>query len=159
MTADGRVELAGGELRRGRPDQAEEIRDLTRRAYAKWVPLIHREPRPMTIDYAAAVRENRFDLLYRDGTLAALIETADEGDALLIVNIAVAPEAQGQGLGRALVAHAEGLARELGRGRVRLYTNKMFAENIRLYELLGYRTYEETTDPALGTTVYMVKPL
>lgn len=151
--------LTGLALSPARPDQAEDIRDLTRRAYARWLPVIGREPRPMTVDYAAALKAHRFDLHYEGETLVGLIETADEGDALLIVNIAVAPEVQGRGIGRGLVAHAEALARSLGRGRVRLYTNKLFAENIRLYEYLGYRTYDETTDRTLGTTVYMVKPL
>ncbi len=147
------------DLRPAQPGQAQEIAELTRRAYAKWVPVIDREPRPMTVDYEAAVRLHRFDLAYRDEALIGLIETVDEGDGLLIVNIAVAPEVQGQGIGRGLVAHAEALARTLGRARVRLYTNKMFAENIRLYGQLGYRIYDETTDPVLGTAVYMVKPL
>jgi GNAT superfamily N-acetyltransferase len=147
------------EWRAAQPGQADEVRDLTRRAYAKWVGLIGREPRPMTADYEAALRDHRFDLIYRDGTLVGLIETSDEGDHLLIVNIAVAPEAQGQGLGRGLVAHAEGLARALGRGVVRLYTNQLFAENVRLYQRLCYGIDEETTDPVLGTTVYMSKRL
>ena len=43
------------------------IRDLTRAAYAKWVPLIGREPRPMTADYEAAILRDRFDLIYLDG--------------------------------------------------------------------------------------------
>lgn len=147
------------DLRPARPGQGEAIRDLTRRAYAKWVPVIDREPRPMTVDYEAALQTSRFDLHYQGETLVGLIETVDEGDCLLIVNIAVAPEVQGQGIGRRLVAHAEGLARSLGRERVRLYTNGLFTENIRLYGLLGYEIYDEVTDPVLGKAVYMVKSL
>ena len=44
------------ELRRATPSDAAAIRDLTREAYAKWVPLIGREPKPMTADYDAAPR-------------------------------------------------------------------------------------------------------
>ena len=40
------------------------IRELTRNAYARWVPVIGREPKPMTADYAEAVRKHRIDLLY-----------------------------------------------------------------------------------------------
>ena len=46
------------------PDQAGAIRDLTLRAYAKWVPVTPRKPRPMTADYARAVIEHRFDCLW-----------------------------------------------------------------------------------------------
>ncbi len=33
------------------------ITELVRAAYAQWVPLLGREPLPMTVDYARAVRE------------------------------------------------------------------------------------------------------
>jgi hypothetical protein len=79
------------ELRLATASDAAAIRDLTREAYAKWVPLIGREPKPMMADYAAAVQLNRLDLLLNDGVLAALIETIDEGSQLLIENVAVAP--------------------------------------------------------------------
>jgi GNAT superfamily N-acetyltransferase len=132
------------ELRRAGPGDADAIRRLTREAYAKWVPLIGREPKPMTADYDAALRSHRFDLLYLGGALAGLIETIDEGDALLVENVAVAPAFQGRGLGSRLMAHAEDMARALGRGRLRLYTNKRFAENIRLYQRLGYQVDGES---------------
>ena len=61
------------ELRQAKATDAASIRELTRVAYAKWVPLIGREPKPMTANYEEAVARHRFDLLYIDGTLAALI--------------------------------------------------------------------------------------
>jgi GNAT superfamily N-acetyltransferase len=131
------------ELRRGAAEDAPAIRELTRTAYAKWVPIIGREPKPMTADYAEAVRKHRFDLLYVEGELAALIETIPEADHLLVENVAVAPAFQGRGLGRKLMAHAEELAASLGFGEIRLYTNKLFAENVQLYGKLGYRLDRE----------------
>jgi N-acetylglutamate synthase-like GNAT family acetyltransferase len=85
------------ELRQATPSDAAAIRHLTRQAYAKWVPLIGRELKPMTADYEIAVQRHRFDLLSSEGVLAALIETVDEGDQLLIENLAVAPTFQRQG--------------------------------------------------------------
>ena len=134
------------------------MRALTRAAYAKWVPLIGREPKPMGADYEKAVAEHRVDLAYLGDELAALIETIDGADHLLVENVAVAPEFQGRGLGRFLMAHAESLAAELGYGEMRLYTNQRFAENIRLYLALGYRIDREE-ESALGVTTYMSKPL
>ena len=46
---------------------AAAIRDLTRAAYAKWIPVIGREPMPMIADYDEAVRRHRFDLLEAGG--------------------------------------------------------------------------------------------
>jgi GNAT superfamily N-acetyltransferase len=137
-------------LRRGGPADAAAIRDLTRAAYARWVPLIGREPLPMTADYDAAVLRHRFDLAYADGALVGLIETVDEGDVLLVENVAVSPAVQGRGLGSRLMAHAETIARALGRPRLRLYTNRRFEANVRLYLALGY-TIDGETDLGGGT--------
>jgi ribosomal protein S18 acetylase RimI-like enzyme len=140
------------------PADAEAIRDLTRAAYAKWVPVIGREPKPMGADYEAAVRNHRIDLLHQDGTLAALIEMIPDPGHLLIENIAVAPAFQGRGLGRQLMAHAEAVAASLGQPLLRLYTNILFAENIRLYRRLGYAVDREEPFRG-GTVVHMSKRL
>ncbi|HTG23855.1 MAG TPA: GNAT family N-acetyltransferase [Reyranella sp.] len=147
-----------GELRRAVASDAPAIRALTREAYAKWVPLIGREPKPMTADYAEAVRRHRIDLLHLDGVLAALIETIAESDHLLIENVAVSPAFQGRGLGRKLMAHAEQIAASAGHGETRLYTNKLFAENIELYRKLGYRIDREEV-LEIGVAVHMSKPI
>ena len=146
------------ELRQAMATDAAAIRELTRAAYAKWVPLIGREPKPMTANYEEALARHRFDLAYIDGTLAALIETIREADHLLVENVAVSPSFQGQGLGRRLMAHAEALARELGLATIRLYTNQRFAENIALYRKLGYRVDREEVVP-VGTVTHMSKRL
>ena len=137
---------------------AEAIAALTREAYAKWVPIVGREPLPMQADYGRAVLEHRFDLLEADGVLAALIETTPQDDWLLIVNVAVGPAFQGRGLGVRLLKHAETLA-EASRFRgLRLYTNRLMAPNIRLYASLGYAVERE--EPLNGgIVVHMVKPL
>jgi len=132
------------ELRRAGPADAPAIRQLTRDAYARWVQLIGREPKPMTADYDAALRNHRFDLLYVDGVLAGLIEMVDEGDTLLVENVAIAPALQRRGFGSKLMAHAEDIACAIGLYRIRLYTNKQFAGNIRLYWRLGYQVDGET---------------
>jgi ribosomal protein S18 acetylase RimI-like enzyme len=140
------------------PADADAIRALTREAYARWVPVIGREPKPMTADYAAAVLNHRIDLLHLDGRLAALIEMIPGPDHLLIENVAVAPAYQGRGLGQRLLAHAEALAASLGHAEIRLYTNGLFAENLRLYRRLGYRIDREEAFPG-GAVVHMSKPV
>jgi GNAT superfamily N-acetyltransferase len=144
------------ELRQAVAADAPAIRELTREAYAKWVPVIGREPKPMAADYAVAVRKHRFDLLYVEGRLAALIETIAQADHLLVENVAVSPSFQGRGLGRKLMAHAEQVARSSGFGEIRLYTNKLFAENVQLYGRLGYRVDREEEVKG-GIAVHMSK--
>ena len=130
-------------IRLAKPSDAPAIRDLTRAAYAKWIPLIGREPQPMTFDYDVVVRTHRFDLLFVDDRLAALVETVDEGDHWLIENLAVHPDFQGRGFGKRLLAHAEAEAAEANIVEMRLYTNKLFAENIRFYLTRGYQVDRE----------------
>jgi GNAT superfamily N-acetyltransferase len=131
------------ELRRAGPADAAAVRQLTRDAYAKWVPVIGREPMPMAADYEVAVRDHRIDMLYIDGGLAALIETIDQGDRLLIENLAVSPDHQRRGLGTRLLAHAEAVAAALGHELIWLYTNRRFEGNVALYNRVGYRVDSE----------------
>jgi GNAT superfamily N-acetyltransferase len=147
------------ELRLAQAGDAAAIRTLTRQAYAKWVPIIGREPLPMGADYEAAVWQHRFDLLYLHDALAGLIETIDEGDGLLIENVAVAPDFQRRGLGARLVSHAENIARALGYSLIRLYTNERFAENIVLYQRLGFKIDSRTDVGGATVRVDMSKLL
>jgi|SRR5271166_1230876 len=144
-------------LRVAHAEDADAIRALTREAYAKWVGLTGREPLPMRVDYADAVRKHRFDLLYVDSRLVALIETVPEGDYLLIENVAVLPAFQGRGFGTRLMKLAEELAASLQLAGMRLYTNKLFTQSIRLYEALGYRL-EREQELNGGVAVHLVKP-
>jgi GNAT superfamily N-acetyltransferase len=147
----------GIEIRPASVDDAPEIRRLTLEAYAKWVPVIGREPAPMETDFEAAVRAHAFQLLFVDGVLAALVETVDEGEALLVVNLAVSPPFQGQGLGSRLLEAAEERAKARRCVRVRLYTNKRFEENVRLYRRRGYDVDREEPAGSLGVRVHMSK--
>lgn len=134
------------------------ITALVRSAYAKWVPIIGREPRPMQADYAAALLKHRIDLLHVGPLLVGLIETLVHPDHLWIENVAVDPAHQGQGHGRKLLSHADALARAAGVSEVRLLTNEAFASNVALYERQGYAVTR--TEPFMGgTTLYMSKLL
>lgn len=146
-------------LRRAVPADAGLVRALTRAAYAKWVAIVGREPRPMTADYERALTEHLIDIFERNGDAIALIEMKAETDHLMIVNIAVAPDQHGHGIGTRLLQHAEDVARALGLGEMRLYTNERMTANIALYARRGYR--EERREPAgtLGTVVHMKKSL
>jgi len=126
------------EIRQATAADISAIAALTRSAYTKWVPVLGREPLPMTADYEAAFGRHRFDLAHIDGTLAGLIETLKVGETLLIENLAISPDYQRQGLGTRLMAHAESLARAQGLRSLTLYTNRRFIGNVELYQRLGF---------------------
>ena len=145
-------------IRRVGPDQVDQIRDLSMKAYAKWVPITPRKPRPMTADYSVSILTNQFDFLFEGERLVGLIETVQRDSELMIVNVAVDPDYQGKGYGTTLMRHAEKLAKDSGFIGTRLYINKLMTENIALYERLGYR-FEKETQHDLGTVaVHMVRP-
>src|SRR5665213_2320252 len=110
-------------LRRATPADIRMIGEITRAAYAQWVAVIGREPKPMTADYARAVADHVIDLLEQDGQPVALIEAIPTPAYLLIENIAVLPDRHGRGIGGVLLRHADDLARSLGLNELRLYTN------------------------------------
>lgn len=145
--------------RRATAGDAPALRGLVRAAYARWVPLIGREPKPMTADYDKAVREHLVFVVEAPGRLDAAIELIPAPDHLLVENVAVAPTAQGRGLGTQLMDVAERVARDLSLREMRLYTNARFAENIALYEKLGYAISERAAIPTGGEVVWMRKRL
>ena len=150
-------------IRRGGPADSEAIRALVGAAYTQWIPVIGRLPIPMQADYARAVLDHRFDLLWPGPDLAGLIETRAEADHLLVVNVAVHPAFQGRGLGTKLMGLADAIAAEAGREQLRLYTNRKYTANLRLYGSLGYRVEREERYEGPGrtrdddVTVHMVK--
>lgn len=146
-------------FRRAAPADAANVRALTRAAYAKWVPLIGREPLPMAADYDAAIAEHIVDLCEDDGKLVALIEVIPKAAHLLIENIAVLPGQQGKGLGGALLVHAEEIARSLGLDEIRLYTNAAFTSNLDFYSRRGYCEFLRETMVPGSVTVHMKKRL
>lgn len=138
-------------IRRAAGADWQVVRQITLAAYAKWVPVIGREPLPMTVDYAQAVQDHQIDLLEVEGVVVGLIELVPGMGHLLIENVAIDPARQGAGYGRTLMDHALTVARDLGLPEVRLYTNKLFDANIRFYLGLGYQLTQE--QPFRGGTV------
>lgn len=95
-----------------------------------------------------------------DGTpgLASSIVLVDNGDHLVVNNVAVRPDLQGQGLGRDLLAFAEDEARRRGFAEIRLHTNAAMADNILMYPKLGYTETGRETRSGFHRVLF-IKPL
>lgn len=127
------------ELRRAGPQDAPAVTSLVRSAYQPWVARVGREPAPMTVDYARALTEAEAWVAEQSGRLVGLLLLVPGEDHLLLQNLAVAPEAQGRGIGGRLLRLAEEQARARGFGEVRLHTNAAMTENVELYRRHGYQ--------------------
>ena len=91
--------------------------------------------------------------------MVGLIETAVEPDALLVVNVAVAPRRQSGGLGRQLLAPQGPWRASRGWRRHGYTPTAAMARNITIYQGLGYRVDREETNDERGTVVHMVKTI
>jgi ribosomal protein S18 acetylase RimI-like enzyme len=145
--ADVMVRLAGA------PDQAAVVA-CTRRAYATFARRVGYDPEPL-------IAAGKVWVLESAGATVAVLVVRDEADHLLIYSVAVAPDHQGRGFGRALMAETETIARRLGRDRIVLYTNEKMAENVRFYERQGYQTFARRANESRpgNWIIYMHKTL
>jgi GNAT superfamily N-acetyltransferase len=139
-------------------EDADIVSVITDAAYSKWIPLIGREPEPMTVDYVEMIEAHPIYILsFEDKPVAVLVLKPEEGQ-MLIWSIAVNPDYQGRGFGLRLLRLAEDEARYRGFKRIRLYTNSLFSENVALYRWFGYE--ETRREPFRGSTlVHMAKHL
>ena len=114
------------------------VSDLVERAFALYVERIGRRPAPMDDDYGAHIR--RGDVFVAgEGAIDGLVVCVTEPGGLHVLCLAIDPGHQGAGLGRALMGHAEAVARERGLPEVRVYTNAAMTESLAFYPRLGYR--------------------
>lgn len=131
---------------------------LVEAAYAPYVPRIGQRPGPMGDDYAGRIADGQAWVMEAGDGLVGLVVLEEGPGALLLDNIAVAPAAQGQGIGRRLMRFAEAEASRRGRTALRLYTHVLMTENIALYGRLGFIETGRSREHGFDR-VFMVKPL
>lgn len=119
--------------RRAMPADLAQVQAVVAAAFAPYVAVIGRRPAPMDADYATLISAGHVWLMEH-----AVMACWPEDGAMLLDVLAVAPEAQGRGLGARLVAHCEAEAHAAGLPAVTLYTNAVMEGALRLYPRLGY---------------------
>lgn len=125
-------------LRRAEPKDATALASCIDAAYHHYISRIGKPPGPMLADYAEEiVRHQVWVAELEQQIIGALVLIAEE-NALLLENIAVRPDYQGRGVGRALLELADGEALSQGYSELRLYTHETMTENIALYSRSGW---------------------
>lgn len=145
-------------IRRATESDAASIADCAVEAFRHYIPRLGLTPVPMTKDYGAAIANAQvWVATQQDRTIAALVlDATDEG--FLIDVIAVLPQHQGTGVGRALLELAEQEALRQGHDSIYLFTNEKMTENRALYERIGYVEYKRLAF-AERTRVFLRKQL
>ena len=129
-------------VRTARPEDTAVIGDLVQASYSKYAERIGKEPAPMLEDYAALIEACEVWVLVEGEEVLGVLVMRPAEDYLFVDNIAVAPECQGRGLGRELVAFAAEKAKAYDLPEIRLYTNEKMPENIAVYGRLGFEVTE-----------------
>lgn len=136
-------------LRRADATDADAVAACAIEAFRTYIPRLGLTPTPMTKDYGAAIAnaqvwvatQHQHQQQQQQQVVAALVlDITDEG--LLVDVIAVLPQHQGTGVGRALLELAEREARQQGHDSIYLFTNEKMTENRALYERIGYVEYK-----------------
>lgn len=91
-----------------------------------------------------------------DGRLVGAIRFVRDGDLLLIGRIAIAPDMQGEGIGRRLLDAAE---KATDAEIAELFTGSLSEANIRLYTSCGYEEHERVPDGDGTEQVFLRKRL
>jgi GNAT superfamily N-acetyltransferase len=127
-------------MRPARPDEADAVGALVEAAFSRHVAAVGRRPAPMDDDHAARIARGEQYVIDGDepGALAASVVLVQEADHLVVNNVAVAPDRQRQGHGRALLTFAEDEAHRRGLPEIRLHTHARMADNLIMYPRLGY---------------------
>lgn len=112
----------------------------------------------MLSDYAALIDAGEVWLAEHSGHVVGVLVMRRQGQALFVENIAVHPRAQGQGLGRRLMAFVEQQARAWQLAEVTLYTNEAMTENLVFYERLGFSETGRRLEDGYRR-VYLRKPV
>jgi len=138
-------------IRLATPADTTAVRELVRSAYEGYIPRIGLEPGPMGADYPALIEAGKTWVAVDDDAIVGLVVLEEEPDDLLLENIAVAPQAQGRGVGSRLMQFIEDEARRRGVAAIRLYTHEKMTENIAYY---GRRGYVETHREHIQMTIH-----
>ena len=136
--------MTNEEIRPAGTADVPAVKAVTDAAYEHYIKRIGLVPQPMQRDHAANVAAGR---VYVTGDpVVGLVVVEERADHLYLDNIAVRPEAQGQGVGGRLLRFVEAHARARGLPEVRLYTNAMMWENQEIYPKFGYEVVERRVD-------------
>lgn len=145
-------------MRPAPPDDVAAIEAIVEAAYSPYIERIGRKPGPMLEDYQLLVEAGGVYVLDNAGKVQGVIILLKGEGALLLDNLAVAPDARGLGFGRLLMDFAERHAIDAGYAAIYLYTHETMTENIALYTRRGYVQTHRAVEQGLRR-VYMTKRL
>jgi ribosomal protein S18 acetylase RimI-like enzyme len=111
-------------------------------AFSKYVERIGKEPAPMLLDFSAQVEAKHVWVAEFGTKVVGVLVQYETEFGFYIDTVAVLPEFQGTGVGRALLLFAEQEAVQRYFGSLYLCTNSKITENQVLYPRIGYVEFD-----------------
>jgi ribosomal protein S18 acetylase RimI-like enzyme len=145
-------------IRLARSSEAASVRNVVHAAYRHYIARIGKPPGPMLDDYVRRIADGQAWVLDDNGRIAGILVLEQGPQGFLLDNIAVLPDCQGKGFGRALIQFAEAEARRRGFQEISLYTHALMSENIALYQRIGFVETHRVSEKGYDR-VYMTKRL
>jgi N-acetylglutamate synthase-like GNAT family acetyltransferase len=131
-------------IREAELSDADKIKDCIRESFEKYVPLIHKEPEPMTFNYADIIKEKSVFILEDDSKFVGAIVLSDGDDSFMWLDIlGVYNKYQHKGYGKKLIEFGEATMRKRGAKESRIKTNVKFEKTIEIYRHLKYEIYDK----------------
>ncbi len=141
-------------MRRAQVADSEAIGRLVTEAYAHYPARIGDRPAPMDADQACEIVEKEVWVSPPEGEIQGVLVLRHEPNELWVDNVAVAPQAQGRGVARALLDHASVRGKARGLRELRLLTHELMSENRALYEHLGWEQVETPPDERMSRVYF-----
>lgn len=142
------------------PEDAGEVLTIQRAAFVSEAVIYGSADMPPLTQTLDEVRAELVDangwVARVDNRLVGAICVSETDDLLLIGRIAIAPDMQGSGIGRALLEAAE---RDSKAPESELFTGSLSEANVRLYESCGYRIVERVDQDDGTQQLFMRKRL
>jgi N-acetylglutamate synthase-like GNAT family acetyltransferase len=145
-------------IRAARPEEAEAIVALIQRAFGAYRGKLRPESgalqeSPETI--RAVMKTGTILLAERAGRVLGCVSVRRKEDCAYAGRLAVEPMERGIGVGRALLAAAEAVARQMGSDRLRVNVRLKLRDNRAFFRALGFREGAERCHAGFGRPTYV----
>ncbi len=120
-------------MRTARNADVPAIEALVAAAFAPFVARTGIRPAPLATDWPTVISALGASVATLDDRIVGVLVVWPHPDHVLVDLLAVGPAEQGRGVGSALLDRAEALAREAGKGALRLHTNAAMREALAYY--------------------------
>jgi len=130
------------EIRRACAQDVAAVTDCVCQAFIHYIARIGKQPGPMLDDYQMLVGQGVVWVATQHNDILGVLVLSETDEGFCIETIAVRPNAQGLGIGRQLIVHAETQARQSGHSSIYLSTHRLMYESQAVYAHVGFVEFD-----------------